>query len=415
MTDSRKNLSLFIVLLVAFIDWMGLSLVYPIFSSMLFHPEFGFLPLEATDVLRGFWLGFLLSVMPIAQFFTSPLFGAISDQKGRKPTLKIAMIIGIFGYLLSTLGIWQKSLLILLFGRILVGISAGSAAIVAAVIADLSRPEDKAKNFALLSMACGIGFTMGSFLGGKLSTPNFFGWGGFEIPFLFSALAIFLNLLLLIYFFKETHYALKEIALSINMGLKNGIKAFRLEGIRTLFISVFVFCFGWSFFWEFIPVTWIGKYNLNASQIGDFFAYGAALYALSCGLLIRPIVKWLNNSFILFSALILLGISILLLLLNIHLNWLWGYIPFQQFFVALIFPTAAAMVSNWVKDDIQGEIMGVLQSVQSAAFALSPLISGVFVGLSFNMPIIIGGIAMLIAAFIFSIGNFHNISKILKN
>ncbi|MBS0605104.1 MAG: MFS transporter [Verrucomicrobia bacterium] len=411
MHSAPKKLILFILLLVAFIDWMGIGLVYPMFSSMMFHHDINLIPPESSDALRGFWLGILLALMPLSQFFSSPIIGALSDQKGRKPLLKYCLIFGVVGYAIAMLAVWMESLALMLFSRVVLGISAGSAAVVGASLADLSLAEEKAKNFGLLNMAAGIGFTVGPFFGGKLSAEGFLGIGGYDMPFLFAGLITLLNLLLLLYFFKETHQHRRQVSLSISQGISNLKKAFRLPGIRILFITVFIFCFGWSFYWEFIPVTWINEYGMSASDVGDLFAYAAAFYALSCGLLIGPVVKRVRPPAVLFYSLVLAGFYILILLSHPGKNFLWGFLPLQQFLIALLFPTAAAMVSNYVKEDAQGEMMGILQSVEAGAVALSPLLSGVFVGLNYDMPIIVGACAFLAAAAILGTGVTKEVLK----
>ena len=44
--------------------------------------------------------------------------------------------------------------------------------------------------------------------------------------------------------------------------------------------------------------------------------------------------------------------------------------------------------------------MGILQSVDSFAFASSPLIAGAFVGFSFQTPIVVSGAFMLLAGLV---------------
>ncbi len=307
--------------------------------------------------------------------------------------------------------VWLESLTLMLLSRVILGISAGSAAVVGASLADLSQPEEKAKNFGLLNMAAGIGFTVGPFLGGKLSGESFLGMGGYDKPFIFSGVVTLVNLLLLLYFYKETHHKRREVALSVVQGLRNLKKAFRLPGIRVLFMTVFVFCFGWSFYWEFLPVTWISQYGMSTADIGDLFAYAAAFYALSCGLLIRPVVNKVRPPTVLFFSLVCVGLYVFVLLFHPGRGMLWGYFPLQQFLIALLFPTASAMVSNYVKEDAQGEMMGILQSVQSGAVALSPLVSGVLVGINSDMPIIVGGCSFLLAAVILGTGVRRDILK----
>ena len=87
----RKTIkpSLYILLFVTFIDFMGIALVYPLFSKIFFDRNLSFLPFNMSSQMRGFWLGVLFALMPIIQFFSSPIWGTLSDNKGRKKPLGI--------------------------------------------------------------------------------------------------------------------------------------------------------------------------------------------------------------------------------------------------------------------------------------------------------------------------------------
>lgn len=398
--SSSKTISLLLVLMVGFIDWVGIGLVYPMFSSMLFHPDAHFLPEGTPDTVRGLYLGILLAAGPLTQFFSAPICGTLSDRKGRRSVLNITLLIGVIGYVLSMLSVAYHHLIGLLISRIIVGISTGSAAVVSAAVADLSRPEEKAKNFALFSMATGTGFAVGPFLGGWLSGMD---WGfisSFDIPFFCAGAFTLINLLMVIYLFRETHFVRNESKITLMIGLKNLRKAMRLHRLNIVFLVVFLFCFGWSFYYEFIPVQWITQYGFGPSEIGTFFAYSAGFYALSCGVFIRPLANRIRPEVLLFAGLLCSGVYIWLLLFNISHSWLWAYLPLQQFFISLLFPTSATLVSNWSDEKIQGEVMGILQSVDSFAFAISPLISGWVLGLSTKMPVLIGGFAFVLGGVI---------------
>lgn len=396
--NTSKKVSLFLVLLVAFIDWMGLGLVYPMFTSMIFQKEGFLLPMATSETMKGLLLGLLLGAMPIAQFFSAPLMGTLSDQKGRKPILNITLCAGILGYLLATVSVVIQSFSLLILARLIIGVSAGNAAIVPAAIADLSTSEEKTKNFGLLSMACGIGFTVGPFLGGQLSQVGSTIFPPFSLPFIFAGGITALNLLLVYLYFRETHHTPKKAEVRLSQGWHNLIKAIHMPGLRSVFFCIFFFAFGWSFFYEFIPVTWIDLYGFSASMIGVFYAYGAAVYALSCGVLIRPIVAKYSPEKILFSALFIMGLYMLLQLTRFPVPVLWAYMAPLNFLGALIYPTATTLVSNSAGEEIQGEALGIFQSVMSAAFALSPLLSGSLLGISNQMPSIVGCICLLIAS-----------------
>lgn len=397
MNRLRANIDLWIVLFVIFLDWMGLGLVYPMFSSMLFDPKSPIACPEMHCNMRGWYLGILLSAMPIAQFFSGPILGTLSDQKGRRPLFLFSLGLTVFGYLISISAVTLASISILILSRVIVGIGGGNSAVVSAAIADLSTNENKAKNFGLYSMACGVGFTVGPFLGGKFSEIDF------SLPFIIAGIATFLNYLLILFLFKETHKTPKKGTIRYVEGIHNLIKAFKMKGLRAVFLTVLIFCFGWSFFYEFIPVTWIADYHLNSASVGFFYAYGAFFYALSSGLLIRPIVSRFKNQNILFCALLILGTLILTLLSSPKLLFVWFYLPVVNFLVSLLFPTSTTMVSDFASKETQGETLGILQSIQSAAFAFSPLAAGSLLGTNPHMPMLVGGIAMLFAALMLGI------------
>lgn len=400
---TKKTISLVLISLIGFIDVMGIGLVYPMFASMIFQGDCLILPADSTDAFRGTCLGILLAAMPITQFFSSPILGILSDQHGRKKVLIPSLLIGVLGYLLAMAAVGMENFALLLLSRVAVGISAGTAAVVAAALADLSTTEEKAKNFGLLNMACGLGFTIGPFLGGILSSTSFWIIKGYALPFAMAGSVTLINLLMVLFLFDETYVPKADVKLnfsSLTMGFRNIRKAMELPQLQAVFTVIFLACVGWSFYWEFTPVTWISSYGFSTATIGNFYAYGAVVYAISCGLLIRPIVSRFCNQHILCYALIGCGVAIGMLLFHSSEIWLWFYIPLQQFSIALFWPTAAAVVSNSVGEDTQGEIMGVLQSVDSLAFAVSPLIAGPLLGLSIFMPIIIGAICMMLAAIV---------------
>lgn len=385
-------MSIWLVLFIVFLDWLGIGLVYPVFSTMIFHPEHAIVDPSWSDSMRSWALGSLLAAMSIAQFFSSPIVGSMSDQKGRKPLFLVSLALSVLGYGCCVVGIFCKNLILIILSRVIVGIGAGNSSVVSATIVDLSSSKTKAKNFGLYSMACGVGFTVGPYLGGAFAKTHF------TTSFVIAGLANLLSLCLIAWFFKETHEMRKNAKVRWNEGVRNLKKAFRTKEVRALFCSIFIFCFGWSFFYEFMPVTWIADFSFDPEQIGFFYAYGAGVYALSSGALIRPIVERFKAGNIFFYAMFSLGVIILSLLFLPSPFWIWIYLPIVNFLAALCYPTSTTIVSDKVGQDAQGEILGVLGSVQAASFAISPLAAGLFLKGCCRMPMLVGGCSMLIAA-----------------
>lgn len=284
----------------------------------------------------------------------------------------------ILGHLTSLLGILTKSISMLLLSRMILGIGAGNISIVQAGIADLSSHDTKAKNFGLYAMAIGFSFTLGPLIGGSLTK-----WG-FDLPFIFASSITFLNLLLAFIFFKESIISSIKHKLSLTIGIKNLIKAFRYKKIRAIFISSFLAGFAWTYFMEFIPVYLITNYQFTPKTVGFFYGSIGGIYAISAGLLIRPFLKRFKSEVLFFYATFFAAISLLTLPFFASF-WIWIFVIYYSYIVAFIGPTSISIISNTATKDTQGEVLGILGSVNTASYALSALIAGIFVGM---MPIL---------------------------
>lgn len=106
-----------------------------------------------------------MAAFPFMQFFGAPILGGLSDRFGRKRVIMVSMIGTALGYSLFSLALYQQSLIILFLSRLIPGFFGGSLSVLFSAISDVSEPEDKPKNFALIGMAFGLGFIFGPLLG----------------------------------------------------------------------------------------------------------------------------------------------------------------------------------------------------------------------------------------------------------
>lgn len=394
---SSKNFSLSVLLLSAFIDYAGLAIVFTIFAFLLFDPSLHFFSSGASETVRGFWLGLLIALHPLMQFFSAPTLGALSDQVGRKKPLIGTLWLSALGYFLAVLGVYFQSLFLLAIYRILVGIGAGNSSVIAAMIADLSKPEEKAKNFGLLSMSMGAGFILAPFLS-SLLTKYF----GYIVPFYFPFLLVIFNLILVIWKLEETKKT--EVGkLHIFRSLVMMKRAFEIKSLRFLFLSHLIFSIGWSFFVEFIALFLRSQFGFDASDTGIFYGYGAVFYALSAGFLVFPMIKRLGAARVLMIGLFMSGISVLAMLLIHSRLLLWLYIPIAQLFLSFIYPATSTVISDRVDEKTQGEALGISHAVNSLALGISPFFVGTFVGPYPSLAVLIGGGMMLIASLVFKL------------
>ena len=124
------------------------------------------------------------STWGLMQLLFGPVMGLLSDRYGRRPVL----LISIFGlgvdYLFMALA---PTLAWLFVGRVINGVTSASFSTANAYIADIAKPEDRAKAFGLMGAAFGVGFIVGPGVGGLL------GHYGLRVPFYVSAALALIN------------------------------------------------------------------------------------------------------------------------------------------------------------------------------------------------------------------------------
>lgn len=390
----KTKSSAYIAYLVVFIDYIGVGLVYPIFPAMLFNKELPLLALDASPEMRGIWLGILISLMPLAQFFSSPIWGTLSDSLGRKKPLQISLFLIFLSYILSCIAVLTNNLILLLISRVILGIAAGNISIIQATIADISTHENRSRYFALYSMASGAGFTLGPCLGGLLARTHY------AIPFFFATLLTLLNLILALLIFKETHTNPVKRSLSWDMAFNNIKKAFRLKGLRVILFCSFLHGFGWSFFFEFIPIYLMSSLLFSTTTLGIFYGTAGAFYALSTGFLIRPLLKRFKPITLFCFGNFLTALCLLAMPSLPSGFWLWPLLLILCYFVALVSPSSNTLISNGVHASVQGEALGILSGVNALAFAISPLCSGTIVGSYPTLSMYVSGSLLLMTAII---------------
>src|SRR6185369_2029743 len=111
----------------------------------------------------------------------------------RRKLLAISILGTSASYVVFALGIVTKNLPLLFISRAFDGITGGNIAVAQAAVADITKPEHRAKNFGLIGAAFGLGFIIGPYIGGKLSDPSVVSWFSASTPFWFAAALSFFN------------------------------------------------------------------------------------------------------------------------------------------------------------------------------------------------------------------------------
>lgn len=365
ISNTKRTLSLGTIFFTVFLDLVGLGIVIPIFAPLFLSHASAVLPTATPDNIRSIILGILLASYPLAQFFGAPLLGGWSDRVGRKKALIVSLIGTVIGYIIFAAGIELGNIYLLFAGRIMDGFTGGNISIAMSAIADQSDEKSKARNFGLIGMAFGLGFILGPFIGGKLADPTIVSWFTNATPFWFAAILSTVNILLVIWRFKETLHTSVRREMSLLTGFHNIAKAFTIPNLRTMFIVVFFLTLGFNFFTQFFQVFLYDKFSFTQSGIGDLFAYIGIWIALAQGFIIRPLSRRFSPTQIFSYSALMLGIALSVLLLPDKAVYLYMVLPFVAVANGLTQPNMTAIISGLSTKESQGEVLGINQSIQS--------------------------------------------------
>lgn len=399
------------VIFTIFLDVLGVGILLPVIPQLLANPHSAYYLLPAGWTFKGglILLGWLTAIYPLMQFISTPILGQLSDRYGRKPVLAFSLVGTAIGYVLFAIGILTHNLPLLFFSRALDGITGGNLSVAQAVIADVTPPEHRTKNFAKIGAAFGIGFVLGPYIGAKLSSPNasFFGlfhtphWFSPTTPFWFTAILSAINVLLVLFILPETHKHIRKVKIKATQALTNIVKAASYPGLRTVFLSLFLFWAGFAFFQTFFQVLLINKLGFSASNIGDFFAYIGIWIAITQVLITPLTAKRFKSYQVLRFSLFGVGLGLLGNLWASNTTQLLMITPLFAIFIGQTIANSTSLVSTSVGAEIQGEVLGINSSVQALAQALPAIASGYLATMGISTPVLVGAGGVLAGALVF--------------
>jgi DHA1 family tetracycline resistance protein-like MFS transporter len=155
----RRRAAVPFILVSLALDTLSMCLLIPVFPPLIQQFEHG------DAAAAGRFIGVVTAAWAVAQFFGSPIMGALSDRFGRRPVL-LASIAGLgLDYLFMA---FAPSLGWLFVGRALSGFTASSFSVATAYIADITPAEQRAARFGLIGAIWSVSFIIGPALGGLL-------------------------------------------------------------------------------------------------------------------------------------------------------------------------------------------------------------------------------------------------------
>jgi multidrug resistance protein len=356
-TPRRALTTLF---LIAFADLVGFGIVIPL------------LPLYAEHYHPAPWVfGLLMAAYSAMQFFSSPILGRLSDRVGRRPVLLVSLTGSVVGFVMFALA---DSLFWLFASRLLAGIAGGNIATAQAVIADTTKPEDRARGMGLIGAAFGLGFIAGPALAGVLApiSPAAPGWGAATC----SAVAFAMTLLYL----PETRPVGPPARMTPASGVARIAFAWRHPELAPLMLIGFAVVTGFAAFEVTFAQYLHERLALPHSGVSFLFVYIGVLAAIVQGVLVGRATRWLGERRLVIGGLALGAVGLLLLASAHRLGVVLAVLPALSLGIGMVMPSLSALVSRGVSADQQGLALGAFQGIASLARVAGPFTAEVALG-----------------------------------
>ena len=159
ISKTHRQAALGFIFITATLDVLSLGVMIPVLPELMKRFNGG------DTASTALWTVLFATTWGVMQFFCSPILGLMSDRFGRRPVI----LTSIFGLGIDFLFMaFAPNLWWLFVGRVFNGMTAASFSTAGAYVADVTKPDERAKGFGLMGAAFGVGFTFGPALGGWL-------------------------------------------------------------------------------------------------------------------------------------------------------------------------------------------------------------------------------------------------------
>ncbi len=401
---SRKA-SLGSIYLVAFIDMLGFGTIIPVIRdfTILLADNSGY-----SAEWYALYSGALMSAYSLFQFIFSPLLGRLSDKYGRRPILMISVAGNVASYFIWAI---SHSFELFLISRILSGATGANISVAQSYIADVTDKSSRAKAMGLMGALFGLGFILGPFLGGILSTIDLssiklwvFSFNRFSIIGLFTMALSLINLIWIWGALKEPDRDLSAFAKKQQfLNPMVLFKQFKHGNLGALFLIYFLISIGFIHFEATLAWDLRDRFGLDAEDTGYFFAYVGVLLVVVQGGIYRGIIKRFGERRLVQAGLIFTAVGLAVLPWSSPL-WVLGItIAVLAVGMGIGNPSITALASLNTNEQDQGMVLGINQAFGSLARVFSPAVATLmYDSVNTQLPFLSAAVFALIAFLISS-------------
>lgn len=383
----QRRPALLFIFFTILIDILAFGIIIPVLPHLIEDFSGG----DTSEA--SYWVAAFGTAFALVQFVASPIQGALSDRFGRRPVILISCCGLALDFVFMALA---PSLLWLFVGRMISAVTSASISTAYAYIADITAPEDRARNFGMLGAAFGAGFVIGPMLGGVLGDIDL------RLPFWCAAGLAALNFCYGLFVLPESLPPERRSARFL-WSQANPFGALQLLRRYPKIWGLVTVVFIGHLAHYVYPSTFVlladERYGWGNKEAGYVLAAVGVLSVLVNAVLIRRIVPVLGERRALLLGLCC-GVVGFLIYGSAGQGWMFLLgLPIASLW-AIATPASQALITRQVDADVQGRIQGALSGLNALAGIAGPALFagafGYFIGPT--APAYLPGIAFFIAA-----------------
>lgn len=359
------------IMITVLIDMLSIGLIVPVLPGLVGR----FTGSQADQV---FWYGVVTLTFSLANFFASPILGALSDAYGRRPVL----LAGFCGVALSFFATGMATALwVLIAVRVVSGAMQSNAAVANAYVADISAPEQRAKRFGMLGAMFGIGFILGPVMGGLLGSIDL------QLPFLVSGCLALMNLAYGWFVLPES--LPPEKRRPFEWRAANPLVSLRglaeLKGVGMLAASLA--CSGLA---QFILYTcWVlyctFKFGWGPAENGWSLAAVGVMSVIVQGVLLGRLLKRFSAQRLAVMGLVSSSLAYALWGAATE-GWMMFAVIFANVLGFAVQASMQSIISSAADESNQGQTMGAVSGLSSLMAVVAPVIGAPLLGVVSHLP-----------------------------
>ncbi len=377
--------------------WAAPSLIAVIFINMLgFGIIVPLLPFYARSMHAAPWqIGAIFSAYAMGGFFGEPFWGRLSDRYGRKPLL----ISTISGNCLCYLALaFAPNVLSAFVIRFLGGLMSGNGAVVQGYIADVTRPEQRARMMSRQGAAWNVGMIVGPAVGGYFAHVNS-GPIGFQIPLFIAAGLSALAVTAITLVIRESRIRDQSASHRPNRWAAVG-DVVRSPVIGRLMLLTFLVGCAFTGIESVFGLWGLAKFGWGPRQISVCFTVVGAVAAVTQFFVTGPLSERYGEARMLAVGMAMTVIGASLQPFSTGLTLTTVFMCITAVGQSVAFPNVGALVSRTADPHRQGQILGLNNACGAAARVVGPQLAAfTFASVSISAPFFQG--ALIVAPAIF--------------